>query len=92
MRSAEGGANPPNPYESTYREWLGPELLAKAAGASFAGYTALPLPGSVADVLETRIRDAMPLRADRILNRLRDLRGGRLNDAAFSKRMKGEGV
>ncbi|MCH9034891.1 MAG: PA0069 family radical SAM protein, partial [Planctomycetes bacterium] len=71
-----------------------PEVLrlAKAAGARSASYTALRLPGSVAEVFATRIRDAMPLRAERILNRLRDIRGGRLNDSAFSRRMTGNGV
>jgi len=71
-----------------------PEVLrlAEQAGARFAGYTALRLPGSVAEVFESRLRDVMPLRAERILNRLRDIRGGRLNDSAFSRRMKGEGV
>ena len=71
-----------------------PEVLrlAKEAGARSANYTALRLPGSVAEVFATRIRDAIPLRADRILSRLRDIRGGRLNDSAFSRRMAGEGA
>jgi len=70
-----------------------PKILEKSAeaGATFAGYTALRLPGSVADVFISRLRQAMPLRADRILNRLRDIRGGKIDDARFRHRMRGDG-
>ena len=33
----------------------------------------------------------MPLRADRVINRLRDIRGGRLDDSRFCERMRGRG-
>ncbi len=63
-----------------------------AAGALWASYTALRLPGSVEQVFVNRLRKVMPLRADRILNRLRDIRGGKLSETRFGKRMRGEGV
>ncbi len=71
-----------------------PAILEQAAeaGAQFASFTALRLPGSVADVFIRRLRTAMPLRADRVLNRLRDIHGGKLNDSRFGHRMRGEGA
>jgi len=70
-----------------------PRILeqAAAAGAQSASYTALRLPGSVEPVFLQRLRDAMPLRADRIINRIRDIRGGQLNDSRFGQRMRGSG-
>ena len=64
---------------------------AHAAGARRAGYVFLRLPGSVKQVFEERIRAALPLRADRILNRVRDARGGKLYDPRFGVRGRGEG-
>ncbi len=71
-----------------------PKILeqAAAAGARFASYTALRLPGSVESVFISRLREVMPLRADRVLNRLRDIRGGRLSESRFGKRMRGSGT
>ncbi len=53
---------------------------AKAAGARRAGFVFLRLPGSVAQVFEERIRRSLPLRAERILARVREARGGKLYD------------
>ncbi len=51
----------------------------------------LRLPGSVKAVFEERVRETLPLRADRILARSREARGGKLNEARFGKRQHGEG-
>ena len=64
---------------------------AAAAGARSASYTALRLPGSVEQVFVKRLREVMPLRADRVMNRLRDIRNGRINETRFGKRMRGQG-
>ena len=64
---------------------------ARAAGATGAGYVLLRLPGSVKEVFETRIRAALPLRADKILHRVRETRGGALYDSRFGIRGRGEG-
>jgi DNA repair photolyase len=71
-----------------------PKILeaAAAAGAKHAGFVFLRLPGSVKEVFEERVRQALPLRADRILSRVRDARGGKLYDPRFGKRQSGEGV
>jgi DNA repair photolyase len=65
---------------------------ARDAGAAFAGTTILRLPGPVKDVFEERLRAALPLRADRVLRRIREMRGGKLYDARFGVRGKGEGA
>jgi DNA repair photolyase len=72
-----------------------PKLLeaARAAGAEWAGWTLLRLPGAVAEVFPERLRAAMPLSAERVLARIRETRGGtRMNDARFHSRGRGEGV
>jgi DNA repair photolyase len=71
-----------------------PRILEKAAaaGARSASYTALRLPGSVQDVFIKRLREVMPLRADHVMNLLNEVRGGRLDEARFGKRMRGQGT
>jgi DNA repair photolyase len=71
-----------------------PQLLKRAreCGARYAFINLLRLPGSVAPYFEQRLREKLPDRADRILNRLREVRGGKLNVSEFGKRMTGEGA
>ena len=70
-----------------------PELLqrAKECGATKAFINMLRLPGSVAPYFEQRLREKLPTRADRVLNRIRDARGGKLNSSVFGDRMRGKG-
>jgi DNA repair photolyase len=65
---------------------------ARDAGATRAGRVLLRLPGPVKDVFEDRLRAALPLRAERVLRRIRETRGGKLYDARFAVRGRGEGV
>lgn len=65
---------------------------AKDAGAVSAGRTVLRLGGSVREVFVERTRAALPLRVERVLSRTRDLHGGRLDDARFGARQRGEGA
>ena len=65
---------------------------AKAAGATSAGYVLLRLPGSVKAVFEERLRATLPGRADRVLHRIRETRGGALYDPRFGVRGRGEGL
>jgi len=70
-----------------------PELLkrAKEAGARFAFINMLRLPGSVAPYFEQRLREKLPGKAERILSRIREARGGKLNSSVFGERMRGKG-
>ncbi len=71
-----------------------PNLLQAAAdaGAGFAGYTPVRLPHAVAGIFEDWLVRHFPDRKDKVLNRIRELRGGKLNDPRFGSRMSGEGV
>jgi DNA repair photolyase len=64
---------------------------ARDAGATTAGYVLLRLPSSVKTVFESRIRQALPLRAEKILHRVRETRDGKLYDSRFGLRGRGEG-
>ncbi len=70
-----------------------PALLAAAreAGASAAGYTLLRLPLAVRPIFEDWLMRKLPHKRDRILARIRDTRGGAMNDAQFGRRLRGEG-
>src|SRR5437763_5605487 len=70
-----------------------PALLqrAKDCGATKAFINMLRLPGSVAPYFEQRLREKLPTRADRVLNRIRDARGGKLNSSQFHDRMRRRG-
>ena len=70
-----------------------PRLLqhAKDCGATKAFINMLRLPGSVAPYFEQRLREKLPTKAERVLNRIRDARGGKLNSSVFGERMRGKG-
>jgi DNA repair photolyase len=71
-----------------------PALLQAAAeaGARHAGYTILRLPFGVADLFAKWLEQHFPDRKEKVLGRIRDMHGGKLNDSRFGKRMRGEGV
>lgn len=65
---------------------------AKRAGAISAEYILLRLPLEVADLFEEWLREHYPLKAEHVMNRVRDSRGGRVYDPSFHRRLRGEGV
>lgn len=65
---------------------------AAEAGARSAFYTVLRLPWELNPIFQQWLALHYPQRADRVMARLRDLRGGRDYDADFATRMKGSGV
>jgi len=71
-----------------------PSIIAAAAqaGAGHAGYVMLRLPHAVGPLFEHWLAQHFPERKDKVLHRIRAMRGGRLNDPRFMARMKGEGV
>lgn len=68
-------------------------ILARAAeaGARFATYVLLRLPHGVKELFEQWLEAERPARAQKVLARIRETRGGRLNDSRFGSRMRGEG-
>jgi len=63
----------------------------KAAGAVSAGYVLLRLPLEIKDLFREWLERHYALKADRVEALLREMRGGRLYDATYGKRMRGEG-
>jgi DNA repair photolyase len=62
------------------------------AGARFGGYVPLRLPHAVKALFEDWLERHYPEKKKKILNRIRAIRGGKLNDPNFHSRMRGEGV
>jgi DNA repair photolyase len=65
---------------------------AKAAGAGWASTEILRLPLAVAPIFEQWLERNFPEKKDKVLGRIRAIRGGKLNDPRFGSRMRGEGI
>lgn len=70
-----------------------PTITAAAAkaGAQFASYTIIRLPLTVAPVFVAWLENHFPERQEKVLGRIRSMRNGKLNNADFGSRMRGEG-
>lgn len=68
-----------------------PAILKAAArhGASFAAYSMVRLPGTVAGVFASWLDRHQPLAKEKILGRIRDLHGGKLNSTTAVARLRG---
>ena len=71
-----------------------PAILQAAAdaGATAAGYTLVRLPYGVAPLFENWLATHFPDRKEKVLNRVRAIRGGKLNESQWGSRMHGEGI
>jgi DNA repair photolyase len=65
---------------------------AKNAGARGASSIHLRLPHEVKDIFKSWLKDRVPDRAERVLNHVREMRGGKENDPRYFNRMSGSGV
>ena len=63
-----------------------------AAGARSAFYTVLRLPWELNPLFQEWLQQHYPQRAERVMARVREMRGGRDYDSDFASRMKGHGV
>lgn len=70
-----------------------PALLkaCREAGATTAGYVPIRLPHSVKEIFSAWLETHYPDRKDKVLNAIRSIRGGELNDPNFGTRMRGQG-
>lgn len=70
-----------------------PALLqaVREAGTRSASFILLRLPGAVQTVFLDWLQAAAPERAKKVESRIRAMRGGKLYDSAFGRRMTGEG-
>ena len=64
---------------------------AHEAGAILAGYVLLRLPYEIKDLFKDWLNHHYPLKAQHVMSRVREMRGGRENDPQFGSRMRGEG-
>ncbi len=62
------------------------------AGATSAHYVVLRLPWEVNPLFQQWLQAHFPERAQRVMNRVRDMRGGKDYDGNFGQRMQGDGV
>lgn len=71
-----------------------PQILeaVSKAGAKGAGFILLRLPHSLKDLFSNWLELNFPDRKQKVLNRLKELRGGYLYKSEFGKRFSGEGV
>lgn len=71
-----------------------PAILKAAAeaGASHAWYTVVRLPHAVAPLFEKWLAAHFPERKDKVLNRIRAMREGKLYQSKWGSRMSGEGI
>ena len=65
---------------------------ARDAGASLASYIVLRLPGEVKDLFADWLDTRYPDRRNKVLNTIRSLRDGKLNNAQWGERMVGKGA
>jgi DNA repair photolyase len=70
-----------------------PDILRACAdaGATSAGFIVLRLPFKVKNLFEDWLEQNFPDRKEKVLNRLKSMRNGKLNNTEFGARMKGEG-
>ena len=70
-----------------------PAIVKAAVGAGARAATWIPvrLPHGVAELFERWLEQHFPERSRKVLNRIRQMRGGELNDARFGTRMHGSG-
>jgi DNA repair photolyase len=70
-----------------------PAILGAAAecGARSAAYILVRLPFAVESLFLEWLNRELPQRAAKIINRLREVRGGKLSSSDFNTRMQGEG-
>lgn len=62
-----------------------------AHGARQAGYVLLRLPWEIKDIFKDWLERHYPLKAQHVMSRVREMRGGRDNDPEFGSRMRGTG-
>jgi DNA repair photolyase len=71
-----------------------PKILeaARKAGAIDAGFVVLRLPWAVAPLFEQWLEEHFPDRKEKVMNRIRDLREGKLYDSTWGVRGRGTGI
>ena len=61
-------------------------------GARSANYVLLRLPHEVSDLFKDWLAVHYPLKAEHVMSRVREMRGGKENDSEFGSRFRGQGL
>jgi len=71
-----------------------PDIIAASveAGAVFAGYTMVRLPGAVEQIFERWLEVNVPNSFNKVMNRIREAHDGKSGDSRFGTRMRGDGA
>jgi len=71
-----------------------PAVLKAAAdaGAMYANYILLRLPYAVSELFQQFLQQHYPSHANKIINRIKHIRGGKLNVSEFGERFRGTGI
>jgi DNA repair photolyase len=69
-----------------------PADYGRRRGRGAAGVTVLRLPHGVAPLFEDWLTRHAPGKKEKVLGRIRAIRGGKLNDPQFGSRMEGQGI
>jgi DNA repair photolyase len=64
---------------------------ASARGAVFAGHIMLRLPYAVKDLFLQWLKNEFPEREKKVINKIKEMRGGKLNESEFGTRFSGKG-
>lgn len=65
---------------------------AREAGANYAAYTIIRLPYAVKDLFTKWLEQHYPNKKEKVLNRIRSIRDGKLNKSEFGERFHGKGA
>ena len=60
-------------------------------GARRVNYIVVRLNGQIGQIFEDWVKKNFPDRANKVLNRIKSMHGGKVNDTEYGRRMKGEG-
>ncbi|CAM1366170.1 PA0069 family radical SAM protein [Tenacibaculum xiamenense] len=60
-------------------------------GANSIGYTSVRLNGAIGDIFTDWLHKTYPDRSNKVLNQIKDIHGGTLNESRYGVRMRGEG-
>jgi DNA repair photolyase len=61
------------------------------AGALDIHYTVVRLNGQIGKIFQEWMEQAYPNKADKVMNQIKEMHGGKVNDSDYGKRMSGEG-
>lgn len=60
-------------------------------GATNVNYTTVRLNGKIDDIFQGWLKQYFPERTSKVINQIKELHGGSVNDSEFGRRMRGEG-